>query len=303
MAEYRIGDVSYHLREYQDLSWLKQFGHVFSVIDETGSGCICFGVEKDGQKYFYKIAGAKTMEAELSEEEAIKLLKKAAMIYRDLKDPHLIRILDTFEYKEFYTAVFAWAEGECLFDHWNFDRYRADPDLQTPMQRFRQLPLERINAVIDDMISFFRHFTEKGYTAVDFYDSSIIYDFAEDRAVFCDIDLFEKGTIINTAGPDYPGTKRYKAPEENEAGAVIDEVTNEFTLAALITDFLSMPEKEEIRQRYELGMYIPPKAETFRGTEKQYSVLQKAVSYKREERYPSMAAFIDAYQRGGMKND
>ena len=70
----QIDNVTYKLREKQDFSWLKQYGEAFSVVDETGSGCICFGIRKDNKDLFYKIAGAKTVESELSEKESIELL-------------------------------------------------------------------------------------------------------------------------------------------------------------------------------------------------------------------------------------
>ena len=59
MVVQKIDDIEFKLREMQDFSWLNNYGKAFSVIDETGSGCISFGIEKDGKKYFYKIAGAK----------------------------------------------------------------------------------------------------------------------------------------------------------------------------------------------------------------------------------------------------
>ncbi len=92
----QIDNVSYKLREEQDFSWLNDFGTVFSVIDETGSGCISFGVEKDDKKYFFKIAGAKTVEAEVSEKESIKLLKDAVQKYKDIKNNNLIKYVDSF---------------------------------------------------------------------------------------------------------------------------------------------------------------------------------------------------------------
>ena len=47
----------------------------------------------------------------------------------------------------------------------------------------------------------------------------------EQIATFCDIDLFRKLPTKNDLGKDYYGTKRLKAPEENELGATIDELT------------------------------------------------------------------------------
>ena len=60
------------------------------VIDETGSGCISFGIEKDNKKYFFKIAGAKSINAEVSEKESIRLLKNAVIKYKAIKHDNLI---------------------------------------------------------------------------------------------------------------------------------------------------------------------------------------------------------------------
>ena len=66
MIKCQIDNIEFKLKEYQDFSFLKEYGKVFMVIDETGSGCISFGIEKDNKKYFFKIAGAKTVNAEVS---------------------------------------------------------------------------------------------------------------------------------------------------------------------------------------------------------------------------------------------
>lgn len=129
MIRQKIDNVEFKLREYQDFSWLKNYGTVFNVIDETGSGCISFGIEKDKKKYFFKIAGAKTIEAEISEEESIKLLKDAVQKYQDIKHENLIKYVDSFDYKEFFVVIYEYAEGLCLFDHWNFDKYKRTKEI------------------------------------------------------------------------------------------------------------------------------------------------------------------------------
>ena len=77
MIKLKLNNIEFKLREYQNFDWLNNYGEVFLAIDETGSGCICFGIKKDSKKYFFKIAGAKTVGAEISEEESIKILKEA----------------------------------------------------------------------------------------------------------------------------------------------------------------------------------------------------------------------------------
>ena len=52
----------------------------------------------------------------------MEILKEAVHLYYDLSHPNLIKIIEEYDYNQFYVAVFEWAEGECLFDHWNFEK-------------------------------------------------------------------------------------------------------------------------------------------------------------------------------------
>jgi serine/threonine-protein kinase len=295
MVVKKIDNISYKLREEQDFSWISDYGHVFSVIDETGSGCISFGVEKDNKKYFFKIAGAKTVEAEVSEEESIKLLQDAVENYKNIEDDNLIKYIDSFMKNDCFVVIYEFADGECLFDHWNFEKYKNENIIDTPSYRFKKLPLEKRLNVIEKLFNFFEHVIESNYVAVDFYDSSIIYDFKNDIVTFCDIDLFRKMPTKNDLGKDYFGTKRLKAPEENELGAIIDEKTNEFTLGAIIFDMLSEVKNNE--ERYKLGMFIPNSIDDFELSNEAYNVLLKATSYARNERYNTIREFHNEFNK------
>lgn len=290
----KIDTITFKLREYQDFSWLQTYGKVFSVVDETGSGCICFGIESD-QKYFYKIAGAKTVHADISQQESIILLKKAVKIYEDIKHPNLIQLVKSFTYQEFFIAVFVWAKGDCLFDHWNFDSYKQDTSIQSPAQRFYQLPIAKKQLVTKTLFSFFKAVHMADYIAVDFYDGSIMYDFKEDQVRICDIDLFEKKPVINRLGEEYPGTKRLKAPEESMVGASITEDTNVFTLGAVLFDMFLKPTKENKQKRYQQGHFIPPQEKMWSLNKNSFQVLLKATKMNRKERYRSIEEFYDAW--------
>lgn len=293
MVRTEIDGIEFKLREFQDFSWLNEYGKVFSVIDETGSGCIMFGVEKNGKKLFFKIAGAKTVEAEVSEETSIALLKDAVQKYRDISHPNLIKLVDSFHKNEFFVAIFEWVDGECLFDHWNFDKYNENPDMDTPMKKFKRLPVAKRMAVVEKLFSFFQSFIESGYVAVDFYDSSIMYDFEDDSVTFCDIDLFRKAPTANDLGENYFGTKRLKSPEENEFGATIDELTSEFTLGAIIFDMFS--DLANNQERYEKGMFIPNTPENFELSKGIYNILKRATDYDRSKRYKTIAEFCGRF--------
>ena len=294
--KFRIDNIEYNLKEKQDFSWLNEYGTVFSCIDQTGSGCILFGVESKDKKLFVKIAGANTMYAEVSQMESVDLLKKAVENYKNIKHPNLIKLVDSFEKKDLYVAIFEWVDGECLFDHWNFEMYKQDSSIVTPAAKFNALDTSKKLDVIKKLFMFFIATKNAGFVAVDFYDSSIIYNFETDEVHFCDIDLFRKAPTYNDLGEGYFGTKRLKAPEENELGACIDEKTNMFTLGAIIFDMLSKKDNDNIKERYLKGHFIPCPFENFSLSKQSYDVLLKATSLNRNERFESLEEFFNAWE-------
>lgn len=295
MKKYKIDEIVFKLREFQDFSWINNYGKVFSVIDETGSGCISFGVEKENKKYFFKIAGAKTVNAEVSEEESIRLLKEATKKYKEIKNDNLIKLVNEFEKNEFYVAIYEWVDGECLFDHWNFEKYENNKELDTPQKKFKKLSIQKRLNVAYKLFSFFEATIEAGYVAVDFYDSSIIYNFSNDKVAFCDIDLFRKLPSINDLGENYYATKRLKAPEENILGSIIDEKTNEFTLGAIIFDMFSNVKNND--DRYKKGLFIPNDIDDFELSKDVYNVLLKATNYDRNNRYETIKEFENEFRK------
>ena len=94
MVIQEIDKVKFRLRTPRDLTWIKKYGTVFSVIDATGSGCICFGVEDENDRYFIKVAGVDTVDAEISPEESVEILKNAAGLYQTLKHPSLAELIE-----------------------------------------------------------------------------------------------------------------------------------------------------------------------------------------------------------------
>lgn len=169
------------------------------------------------------------------------------------------------------------------------------------MMKFKMLPLNKRLNVVYKLFSFFETFINAGYVAVDFYDSSIMYDFENNDVAFCDIDLFRKSPAINDLGKDYFGTKRLKAPEENELNASIDEQTSLFTLGAIIIDFFS--DTSNIYKRYELGMFIPNEFEKFELNKEVYEVLIKATNYDRNKRYKTINEFEEEFKKVLNKKD
>ena len=76
------------------------------------------------------------MEAEVSPKESVVILKEAVHLYYDLAHPNLIKIIEEYDYNQFYVVVFEWADGECLFDHWNFETYQRNITMKSPREKF-----------------------------------------------------------------------------------------------------------------------------------------------------------------------
>ncbi len=297
MVVNKLDEIEIRLQEAHDFSWLGRYGTAFWSVDETGSGCVCIGMQQGETKYFCKIAGVNTLEADVTPQESVEILKNAVSIYRDLEHPNLIKLVDAYDYEKFFVAVFEWAEGECLFDHWNFEKYQKGSWANSPKERFKNLPAEEKLEAVDVLFSFLQSVNEKGYIAVDFYDGSIMYDFENKETTICDIDFFRKAPVINDMGADWPGTKRLKAPEEYELNSSIDAQTNVFTLGALLFEFFGSFTGQEMEERYRYNRFLPCNPENWQLSEGKYRVAVKAVQQDRKERYKSLKDFYEDWIR------
>ncbi len=244
----------YKMKAYFDFGFVQEYGKVFKVYDDQDSGNICFGVRRDserglddgkrkglqaedkGERYFVKFAGAPTECYEGTPEEAVKRLKDTLPIYRDLRHPSLIELVDTREAAGGFAMVFRWAEGDCMGR-----MYPAEH------QRFMSMPLEHRLQVFRDVAVFLEYVNSQGYVAIDFYDGSVLYEPGEQRGpavpicgaesmrrgwtTICDIDFFSRKPYFNRMGRMW-GSSSFMSPEEFTLGAEIDEITNVYTAGA-----------------------------------------------------------------------
>lgn len=287
-----IDGVSFKLKEYHDFSFLSKYGKVFCVFDKNDSGNISFGMNYGKVKYFIKVAGTKTMRSCREAKETVETLRKAMSIYELLKHPNLIELIEHYEFEDLYIAVFKWSEGDCLFDYWNFEKYSKNPILKSPYIRFKQLPIEKRIKSVGTLFKFLTHIESMGYVAIDFYDGSIIYDFKKNITKICDIDFFRKKPTFNNIGENFWGTKRLKSPEEYIYGAIIDEVTNVYTLGALIFHFFGNYSNNDISKMYKNNYFFPCALENWDLDKQLYEVAAKAVKKDRQERYNSISEFF-----------
>ena len=292
----KIDSVEFKMNEPRDFSFLSKHGKVFCVFDENDSGNISFGADNGEEKHFIKVAGVKTLNSCHRQKESVNFLKNATAYYRELKHPNLIELVEDYAVDGLYVTVFKWADGECLFDHWNFEKYAKNPDIVPPAKRFKELSCEkRLNAV-NTVFEFLSFVESKNYAAVDFYDGSIMYDFKRDFVTICDIDFFRKKPAVNDMGEDFWGTKRLKAPEEYIFNAKIDSVTNVFTLGALSFHFFGVYSDNDKEKMYTENAFFPCNYDVWELSEGLYKTALKAVNRDREERYSSIKDFYKEWK-------
>lgn len=134
--------------------------------------------------------------------------------------------------KGYQLLVYDWFDGELL----GVPRPRRD-DPASSFQRFRALPATVIAASLTTIFELHAVLARAGWIAVDFYDGSLMFDFASHELRVIDLDLYARGPFTNTMGRRF-GSSRFMAPEELELGARIDERTTVFNLGRVACVFL-----------------------------------------------------------------
>lgn len=276
-----IDDISFVLKKDYDFSWLNTLGKVIKVFDQQDSGNICFGIQAMEKILFVKCAGPLTINYEGKPIDAINRMKEAVKIYEAITHNNLIKLLNHYPINEGYVSVYEWVDGECLHAHWNFDKYPKYTHPMSPNYKFRQLKIDQKLNCLDAIFDLHCLVAKEGYVAIDFYDGSIMYDFNRDQTTICDIDFYHKGSMMNMVGRMW-GSSRFMSPEEFEKGAIIDEVTNVYTMGATAFELLGCNRNRNF--------------ENWTGSKEQYDVAKKAVNDKRSERYPSIDAFFKAWK-------
>ena len=110
-----------------------------------------------------------------------------------------------------------------------------------------------------------------------------MYDDKNHVTKICDIDLYNKGYLVNEIGEEFWGSKRFKSPEEKTKSMIIDNKTNVYNLGALAFGLL--------------GGELDRSFEKWEVDEKLYNIALKAVSEKKEDRYNSVLDFYNDWIR------
>lgn len=255
------------LQESQDLSFLHRWGRVFRVFDQQDSGNLCFGLEQGVQRYFVKYAGARPVRYKGEPVEAVRHLQQSACVYRDLAHPALLPLLWEGPVAEGYALLFPWTDALCMGKQY------------PTRERFLALPVDTKGRIFQEVLSFHSHVAARGYVSVDFYDGCVLYEEASGRTLLCDVDAYHRTPFANPVGRMW-GSTRFMAPEEFTKGAPIDESTMVHALGSFALELFA-PEGRSLSH-----WPLSPAA---------WKCAQKAISPPREERYPTVAAFAQAW--------
>ncbi|HBI73305.1 MAG TPA: serine/threonine protein kinase [Lachnospiraceae bacterium] len=276
MVVQTIDGVSFNMKETYDFSFLSKYGKVFKVFDKSSSGAICFGVEKAGKRYFLKFAGAKTINDNLQNiEDTITRLKFSVPKYKDLKHPLLINQIDAEEVGGGFITIFDWFDGvSCGYPQ------------REMCKKFMELPVREKQRVYEGILEFHAHVAECGYVAIDFNDQATLYNFDSRNFAICDIDFYAKQCYMNGFSGIW-GDPSLMSPEESRSGAIVDEISNVFTMGAIAFVFFAEDDKQS-REKWTLSNDL-------------YAVAKKAVNEPRNQRQQTIRNFIEEWRAADRK--
>ena len=256
--------------------FLAGVGHIFATFDARtqDSGNVSYGVEAERRRWFVKTPGDPRAAAFLAHPERVALLGNAARLARDCPHPALPALRAVGASAWGPMLIYDWAQGELLWA----PAERRD-DLATAFQRFRALPVGEIAAAVEALLAAHVGLCARGWVACDFYDGSMMYDFAARRIRLFDLDSYSRGPFVNEMGRLF-GSDRFMAPEEYEKGALIDERTTVFNLGRAAAVFLGDGTLERA---------------AFRGTAAQHAAMARACRPDRAERFGAVAELAAAW--------
>jgi serine/threonine-protein kinase len=252
------------VREY-----VADLGTVFAVFDRQtqDSGNVSWGVRHDAVRWFVKSAGDPADDRPaLPFSRRVALLHNAVRVAESLQHPVCPALYRMVECSDGPLLISEWVDGELLRTPAP-GRFRPE----SPYVRFRTLPAAKIEAALDSLFDLHRCLAEKGWIAGDFYDGCLIYDFESHQLHVIDLDHYFNGACTNEMGRMF-GSSRFMAPEEFQAGAVIDERTTVFNLGRAICE---LHPHASLRVR---------------------DVAVKACSAAPVDRYDHVGAFVDAWR-------
>ncbi|NES29349.1 serine/threonine protein kinase [Micromonospora terminaliae] len=233
----------------------------FAVFDDQDSGCVSYGVEAEGRRWFVKEAVTPRAQASLARARGLH----AAVRHETIVGPEL-----AFDGTDGPALVYPWCDGT-LLNH--ATTHGSD---RSGLARFQRLPVAEVHAALDAILDAHLAVAAAGYVTVDLYDGCFLYDFAARRMRLIDLDEYRPGPFV--LGSDrLPGSRRYMAPEESIRGSVIDERTSVHVLGRTVHHLLDSPH-------------------SWRGAAAHRAVVDRATRENPARRYDTVAALVRAWR-------
>lgn len=250
--------------------YMAQAGEVFRAFRNQDSGCVSYGVLAQGRRWFVKHS---------EDPRGVASLRRAQYLHSNVGHRALPHLYHTFETPGELALVYEWVPGELLYYGRSvMERHHSHP--AHPAVRFRALSTAKILDTLDTIYDVHLILADRGFIAVDFYDGCIIYDFEQSLTHLCDLDEYRVGPFVLEADRGL-GSSRFMAPEEFQRGAMIDQITNVFTLGR--TAILL------------LGDGTGSTA-SWRGTDESREVVVRATALDRAGRHQSVRGFVEEWR-------
>ena len=173
----------------------------FAVFDQQDSGCLSYGVEREGHRLFVK--SARTAAGRDS-------LRRAIAFHASVQHEAIVHPVEVTDKGDETVLLYPWCEGAVL-NHATV----AGSD-RSALERFRQLGVEFVVAAIDTILSAHERVAAAGFVSVDLYDGCFLYDFDRPEMRLIDLDEYRPAPFVVDADR-LPGSRRYMAPEEFRA--------------------------------------------------------------------------------------
>lgn len=229
----------------------------FAVFTDQDSGCLSYGVESEGRRWFVKKAVAPHAQASLARAFGLH----AAVRHEAIVRPELI-----FDGADGPTLVYPWCDGTLL------NHATVHGSDRSGLARFQRLPVAEAQAALDAILDAHLVVAAARYVTVDLYDGCFLYDFEARRMRLVDLDEYRPGPFILDSDR-LPGSRRYMAPEESVRGSLIDERTSVYVLGRTLHHLLDSPHG-------------------WRGTATQRAVVERATQETAARRYDTVATLV-----------
>jgi serine/threonine-protein kinase len=228
-------------------------------------GLLAWVIEAPGCAYFLKWGDPQRY--------AERLSKDVAICSADLH-PAIIRRYNVIETNDGFLLVFEKAKGGTLYGE--------------NRRRFFALPLARKLRALRVIFDAEAAIVDAGWVLQDFFEGNVLYDFDSEAVKVFDFEFYQRGDGFVLQTERTYGSSRLRPPESNVRGAWIDQTSNVYELGRYAINALSARIDEGWRSE-------------LHGSAALADVLERATRPDRTERYPTVRAFVRAFEEASSK--